>query len=271
MTPLLAGRPGTLVGRHLAGVAAPALAVVLIAGCAGSGSPATTSGSAGSPAGQSQAGGPGQGATRLDALAFTQRLTDAMRAKSTVKVTSNVLVKLNGHLKMTSSGADLDMFVTIGKTPAHVIVVGGVMYMGTSTAAGGNLWSKVDSGSGASDMSAMLQQWSEPGVVLKGLEGKVQAVRGGTQTVDGVPTTQYTVTLDPEQFAVAAKNGGLGMGGATAGATAVTTYYLDDAWLPRKIVTQVADQSEQSQPITVTYSDWGQPVDITAPNPSEVQ
>jgi hypothetical protein len=252
-------------------VAVRALTLTLLAGCGASGS---ADGPAGS-APQARAGTASSGEARLDAVAFTARLGEAMRAKGTTTVTSTGLLPMTVHLRMTSTRVDLEASAGTGPTAWRMIVVDGATYVHVGAPVKGRHWTKLDPTRGSSALkgaAGSLAQWSDPAAALAGLTDEVFAVKGGSEGIDGVRTTKYTVSLTTEQLAkVAQARPGEASASVPAGLSTVTHYYVDDAWLPRRVVTETSLPQEQVPPATLTYRDWGGPVTITAPDPSDVR
>jgi len=89
----------------------------------------------------------------------------------------------------------------------------------------------------------------------------------GTEDIDKEQLERYTLTVDGQ--AVAEQAGGAGLG---AGADLLPDVITYDIWFDAEgLFRQLTfDLDEQGVSSTITYSDWGKDVSITAPKPSEV-
>ena len=103
---------------------------------------------------------------------------------------------------------------------------------------------------------------------LEQAKGSVRrAVFIGTDEVDGLQARQYRLTLDAAAFK---KVGGLGEFGVNL--TADTFDYdlwMDTAGLMRKMSIALPSEDSPFQ-LTATFAGYGEPVDIQAPDPSQV-
>lgn len=105
------------------------------------------------------------------------------------------------------------------------------------------------------DPSKQLEQFSR---AVKSFEKKGQA-----KNLDGVQAQPYVVTIDTAKI-----DGFSDLGGAGAGALPATiayTMFIGPDNLPRRVVTDVSGAK-----VSLDYSRWGEPVDITAPGDDEV-
>jgi hypothetical protein len=212
-------------------------------------------------------------AKRVDSAKFlamvkagSQSLTTA-KFKMTMDV-SGSLVTAYGALDMTgdSPAMKISMDLTGMGTPTDMIVLDGVMYIATPGSNG--TYMKMDLNDpngplgsmgntlGGVDPKALLDQMS-PAVFKK-------VIYRGTQTVHGQQVKRYSVTLDTT---VSPLLEGMPKS-ATASLPKTMSYnlWLDDQGRMAKFKMLM----KKVLSMTMTYSDFGAPVSITAPDPSDV-
>jgi hypothetical protein len=249
-------------------VAALAVAgVLVVAGCGGS-SGSSGSGSA-KTAGSSSAfpkvstsvadGG------AIDSKAVITPVVDAITAAKTGHVLLGGPVTGAEDFEL-SKGIRADF--TVRGATLHLVTAGSLIYM--KGLPGITKWLKIDPrGSSAIDraMSSVgdLTKSSDPGTILRTL-GDAKGTKVGAETIAGKPTTHYRFVVSPQAYAKAMGKGTL--------SNAVKEPIITELWvgqdsLPVK-ATSTARAAGQSSTSTVQYSDWGKPVQISAPPASEV-
>lgn len=200
------------------------------------------------------------------------------------KSSAAVLAKKTAHLSMTvGSGAvqaDVDyagpstamkMSMDAGGQKVDLIVVDKVLYLGGTMAAqlgAGKTWLKIDpKGTDAisKQLAPLLGQMSTAAQDPTKALGAMSGVKATVASVDGGNTT-YAVTLDKAQVEQMLKAGGAdALGGATVPDGLSYKVTLDADSLPVRVVTSTGGVDA-----TVSFTRWGQPVDISAPPASEV-
>ncbi|XRQ06217.1 LppX_LprAFG lipoprotein [Actinomadura welshii] len=97
--------------------------------------------------------------------------------------------------------------------------------------------------------------------------------KAGEETVDGVETTRYTGTYRMEdaiaQLPAELQEAHRKSTGEAGVEDMSFDLWVDDQQLPRKLVTK-ADRSAGSMSMTITYRDYGEPVDVTEPPADQV-
>jgi len=186
----------------------------------------------------------------------------AMRDKKTAHMKMDIgsSIRADADVRYGTGHTDMKMSMDMGSTKAAVIMVGGAMYMQQSA---GGKYVKIDSNDPA--MGGLLDQMSSfgPESSVAAMRGAVQDVQyAGSATVDGAKVDKYDVTVDSSAIA---KTLGSAAAGADLPKTLTYVLYVDGNHLMRRIEMNVAKQD-----ITMTVSDWGKPVDISAPPASQL-
>lgn len=264
-------------------VAGVGAAVFALAGCAQH----TISGSAAPQGAAAQAGGVSTTAASVADLGAAVQHNAA--EKNSVHVDMNVTVPGAGAL--TASG---DMRFAGTKSAVHLtmdlpsvgsmemVVVDGTFYMklpaGLSSLMGGSddkPWAKVDLGSTDAitqslGSTADFANQVDPTQMINQIKSAGTITKVTHETLNGQQTTHYAITVDVAKLAGAEKASMAGLG--------VSTLPFD-IWVnsdnPVRIITKVgyADPvsgSSQQVAVTVNYSNWGQPVTVTAPPADQV-
>ena len=265
--------------RSLAAGAAAALLLAALAGCGSadkttkadaksttsstvSSSPSPTSSDSADTAAATGDGTPAAPGERLTKDNLVATLLAAMKEKKTAHMKMEIGSSINADadVRYGTGGTDMKMSMDMGPTKAQVVMVGGAMYMQQSA---GGKYVKIDSSDPA--MGSLLSQMNSfgPESSVAAMRGAVQDVQyAGAGTVDGDKVDKYKVTVDSSSIAKTL--------GATAGSvdlpkTLTYVLYVDADHLMRRIEMNVAKQD-----ITMTVSDWGKPVTITAPPASQL-
>lgn len=260
--------------RRMTSRIAPALVaglVVLGAGACGSGS--------GSGSGSGGGAGDVKVGDEIDASTLAKQLSTAMQEAGTGKFTgTNNGNTITGELDTKKQA--LTLKGSQEGESIEAILLDGVMYIGGTgivEMTGGKKFAKIDPK--ADDpmsklMAPMLDQVKEltnPNANLldiPGLKSKVTEVKDGTTT--------YTTTLTGEQvWALAQKSMPSGEAvpspdpSMIAGMGSTLVQKLDGKNRPLsfEVTTNAAGKTDKQ---TFTYSDWGSPVKIVAPSPSDV-
>jgi hypothetical protein len=255
-----------------------------------SGSAAPAAGSTGSvPA----AGGIG-GATTVSQLGAL------VSANTAAKNTAHFAVQVSGLLNMTATGVvrfgsplEMDEHSTMaGFGDMETVLSGGFAYVKLPDQLAQLMhvntpWVK-NNPNGTDSMDMMInqslrtaQQNADPAAMLDKIKSSGTITATLKEEVDGQPTTHYTITIDLKKMLAS-----LGSGDAmaaevnqeiNAGLTSEPLdIWVDSENLPVKFSESVSmpNPVQQGKTITVattgTYTDWGQPVTITAPPADQV-
>lgn len=207
----------------------------------------------------------------VDAAELAKKTTDALKAAGTAKMSMDGgAQKMSGVLSY-KDGVSYKMTMNIEGEAMEMVYVDKVFYMGGAQFAkltGGKKFIKIDP-KGTDPMSKMMapvltvmEQAANPAEILSTLDGvkaKVIAVEGGTTT--------YETKMTAEQLKKATEK----MFGSDIPADALKS--VSDQTLQQTVdaqgrLTKVTTKGTESS--TITYSDYGVPVDIKAPAASEV-
>ncbi len=259
------------------GVAAAALAPLLVAGLAAcgdddSGSQATESTSAAAVLTGLQEG------DEVDPGDFVDTVSDGVKASTTAHMTIKAglgsLGEMSGEgdLDYTADPPELAMTMDLpmpGDAKAEMRYVDGVFYMSLGDLSGGKFWKldPSDSDGPLGDMGSMLDQVDPMGTLEK-LEPAIDTVTyAGDEDVDGQSLDHYELTVDPADLA---KTMDL-PDEAKAQLPDDITYdiWLDDEDRLAKLHLDLPVAGAESS-VDVTASDWGKDVTIEAPPADEV-
>ena len=195
----------------------------------------------------------------------------------------------SGDIDFTDNALQLQM--TVGadgqRVPVQAIYQGGEIYEsipGLNTVVPGKSWVSIDLSSlenlEAQDPSAG-GLGSNPSVTLQMLAQQGNTVVPlGPSTVDGVAVDGYSVTVNPARAEQELKKANLPswMQQAVTGLQVhdiLLKVYVDKAGLLRSFTTQVSESTDATGSVTfaetLDFSDYGQPVTVTAPPASQVE
>jgi hypothetical protein len=226
------------------------------------------------------------------------KAVDSTLGNRTAHVTLNVSGATSGTgVTGTGSGAidfandDMTLQMTVAvdgqQLPISAVYRGGVIYEtvpGLDTIVPGKTWLSIDlsalqkaqqSGTGdgtiGNNPSVMLQMLAQQGNTVVAL---------GPTTIDGVAVNGYSVTVNPSAVAEQLKKSALPlwMQQAVAGLSVhdiTLKVYIDNAGLLRSFQEALTESTTASGPVTVnetlSFSDYGTPVVVTAPPASQVE
>lgn len=251
----------------------PVVSLVVLTGCGSSEEGSSSGGSSrGSSSSQESPGSEETAAEPLTKADFGDRIYAAFQEAGTLSFT----LEQGGAAEATGSGeADLSgeqvasrvttEGVGIGKVEA--IVLDGLFYV-KSAQISGDKWLKIDprAKSGFGALVGSLGGNSDPSKLLEVMNQASEVTAEGQEEVGGVETTKYHVVLPREAFA------------ATLGDNPQVTQMLPkqvefDMWvdaddLVRKQVSELT-VGQQKTSSTITYSGFGEPVEIEAPPASQ--
>jgi hypothetical protein len=258
------------------------LAAIAVAGCTSAkktdGHPQLPPASSGS---SSQSAGGNGGGAGISAVGFVKAATDATRQAQTVKIkeTGTILGQqftADGALRFSGNTVDADVKEHSGLGEIEVIYVQDTFYIkGIEKGDPGKPWTKDSS---LSKTIGPLVKKADPSQMLQLLTTTSNLTPLGTETVNGVHTTHYSVQIDLTRLAqhdpdlAKLVEDAMQMGAKTQ----ALDVWIDDQKRPARLRTTVeapnpVDKSKKltfSQ--TVDYSDWGAPVTIQAPPADQV-
>jgi hypothetical protein len=266
--------------RRVVSCSAAALLVVGLSACGSSSGGGTTAAGSGSSRSASATPTAQTGSALFSAM--TKATGKAQSARTTFTTTvGRQAIRGSGSFRFGDSPA-ADMTVTVpGQGTLRFVLVGRTVYLGVPKGAGlpaGKRFLKID-GKGDNPVDKLfgpilkqLQGAFDPSDNLSLLKGATTVRPAGTEQVDGVSTTKYTATVDLAKVAAQAEGPLAQQYKALSGTGVRTMHYtlwVDGQNLPRKFATSVPTK-QATIAATGTYTDWGKPVSIKAPKPSEV-
>lgn len=264
------------------GLAVTAVAAVL-AGCSnGSGS------SSGTTTGSNATGASVNGS----AISLVADAMNKANSAGTVKITGSISaagasMTLNGQEEY-SPNLEMALDVQGSGISMSEIFIGDKLYMkypALSAEFGGKPWMEIDlSGAGGTlgSLSSLINSSrnENPTTTLSALVASKAVSKVGTETVQGQQTTHYSGTLDADQFlqnsAVASQLNStqidqlksmLKTGGVT---TETIDVWVGSNGLPVQVKSVVHSTSAGVATVLMDMSDWGTPVQVSAPSADQV-
>lgn len=211
----------------------------------------------------------------LTAATFVQAMNAAAAKATSCTFTleatdqSSGTITANGATRVTAGGTnEMAMKLTVpGQGEMELRVVGGVWYMSAGQLTGGKFvkGDPKDANGPFAGMTGIFDSVN-PNHGMAADQDAVVAVTpaGGTEQVDGVPTQAYDVVVDTSKLTAAAR--AEQFDDKTPLPAQVTyRFWFGADGLVRKMVVDVQGEHQ-----VMTFSGWGQPVDIHAPPANQV-
>lgn len=208
---------------------------------------------------------------------FSQVVTDAQLEAGTATFEATLgmsgeQVQLSGEMETGESLDDSAMSMQMeapGMGDIDMILVDGTMYMNLGKLSNGKYAATdLDDPQGLGAMLGGLDQlnFAEQ---TKALEGAIEDFEtGGTETIDGVETTEYVLTVDVATLNEQMEGplGDMDMGAAGLPDTLEYAFWVGEDGLPRRLTMDLGAAGT----VEMEMSGWGEPVDIEAPAPNEI-
>ncbi|KGN36528.1 hypothetical protein [Knoellia subterranea] len=258
--------------------AALALSLTAVLGACGSNDAGTTDtkSTTGSTA-KSDGAAQGKVGDEVDLSAFYGDIATAMKEKKSYRFTGDSAAgKLSGQMRVDGDKTAMRMETTVDGEAATILFVDGVMYMGgMDDLPAGKTFIKIDP-KGDDPMSKMmgpaLSQMAEsadPTAALADLEGLKAKV---VEVKDGTTTYEMTVTAEQQQKLAAEKLKDMGMdtGSLPTPSTAPAPMVVRQTIGADNLPTVVKITGSPEATMTITYSGWGEDVDVAAPPADKV-
>jgi len=206
--------------------------------------------------------------SEVDAAAFGQALVDAQLEAGTVHMRGTVGpgMEMTGEMDLSADKPAMDMTMSGAQLggEARMILVGDAMYMRVPGAGMGNKYLKVDASDPDNPLARALQSM-DPSSSFKAFEAVTSLERVGEDTIGGVPTEHYTVTVDTEKSLRAQ---GIDPRQAGGQLPPEVTY---DVWVGEDELIRKMVMGPEAGGIELLLSKWGEPVQISAPPPGQVR
>jgi hypothetical protein len=217
---------------------------------------------------------------------LSTRILAAANSRGTVRLTSestggSSVGRLTGVRRVDGSGLEFSVTTTAGGRTLKMIWVDDAAYMNVGRKYQGKNWVRI-SPEGKHPLSkALAPVFGRIGASLD-VGSPVRDAQGSTITgatraeLNGRPVTKYTVVQSEQAFAAQLDEFATTpelraqLRKQFKGARGETQMWLGDDDLPLRYETRVVGGTAPGTTTTVTYSDWGKPVTISAPPRSDV-
>ena len=189
--------------------------------------------------------------------------------------------KGDGDLRLGAAPAMRLLMTMPQQGELTILLVDNAVYVKFPTELGpGKQWAKLDATSG--DLGAVVRQLTkngDPAQLLSQLEAASQITAKQQEDLNGRPTTHYSMTVDLQKLAAGQPDQDLKQLMEQASQAGIDKFpielWLDQENLPARMTMATpfknpANQQNDQLKLTVDYSDWGKPVDISAPPADQV-
>ena len=271
-----------------AGIALSAFALALTLGACGDngGSGGSSSNNSG---GDSNSGGSVAAASLADlAKSIGEQTADTNTAH--MKISADAAgQKLSGEgdLRMSEQDSAMSMDMTTPEGTMSMVLLDNVFYIKLPTELEpGKSWLKIDANDKSNPMAqalgGMTEQMSknaDPRATLEQFEKAGEITDTKEEELDGKQTTHYTITVDVEKLAANQEDPTMKSAMDQAIQAGLKDFpvevWIDEEDLPVRFTMDMptpnpATGTTESVKMQIDYTDWGKPVDITAPDPSEI-
>ncbi len=217
---------------------------------------------------------------------LSKRITAAAKAKGTARLTSEssggaAATRSTGVQRFGRSGLEFSVTTTAGGRSVKMIYTGGAAYMNVGEKYQGKSWLRITA-KGKDPLSKALAPLFTQLSTSLDVGSQVGAAQGSTITgstrteFEGRPVTKYTVVQSEQAFMAqlekfaATPELRAQLRKQFKGASSETQLWIGDDDLPVRYDSRVVGGSAPGTTTTVTYSDWGKPVTISAPPRGDV-
>ena len=238
------------------GVLAASATLALTAGCGGSGGTAADNGA------------------DLTKANFSSEVIKAQTAAKTAHIQASINAQgqkmtMSGDMQMAKDDVAFDLTMAGASLGggAQLILADRVIYLKMPGLTQTDKYVKIDIGDSSNPMAKMFDQMLgqlDPSRTFRAFEGITTLKKVGTQEIDGVETTHYSVKVDTQKALQAQ-----GMAGQVPpGQLPKTLTY--DVWVDGDHLVRRMTMDIQSTNVDMSFSRWGEPVDIKAPPASQI-
>ena len=238
------------------GVLAASVTLVPTAGCGGSGGTAADNGA------------------DLTKANFASEIVKAQSAAKTAHMEAAIQAQgqkmaMTGDVQMAKKDVAFDMSMSGAALGggARFILVDRVIYLKMPGLSQTGKFIKIDTGDSSNPMAKMFDQMLgqlDPSQAFQAFDAITRLQKRGTQEIDGVETTHYTVDVDTRKALQAQ-----GMAGQVpTGQLPKTLTY--DVWVDGQHLVRKLRMDIQGTSVDMSFSQWGEPVDIKAPPANQI-
>ncbi|KAA1422231.1 LppX_LprAFG lipoprotein [Mumia zhuanghuii] len=253
--------------------AVAAIGLALVAGCGSSADVVSdASGSSQETSSSSQGSGDGSDSTTtLTAANFAEVVAGAQTDAQSTHMTMSMDIagqSIDAEADLTTDAdpakTAMRMSMDMGGQAVEMLMVDGAIYTQAPGMPEGK-WMKIDldEAAGAAGGSfAQLRESIDPAQSIKNLKDSLKDLKdtGETATIDGVEAKRYDAVVDTSKLADLPA-----AAGAQLPDEITYQYWVGPDNLPRKIVLEGL-----GTPMEMTFSKWGEKVEVTAPSPDSV-
>ncbi|MGB3444263.1 MAG: hypothetical protein WBA97_36450 [Actinophytocola sp.] len=269
-----------------AGIALSAFALALTLGaCGGNGG---SEGSASNSGGDSNGGGSVAAASLADlakSIGEQTSKTDTAHMKITAGAGGQQLSG-EGDMKMGADTAAMSMDVTTPEGSMSMVLLDDVFYLKLpQELEPGKPWLKIDTNDdnpiskALGGITEQVSKNADPRATLEQFEKAGEITDTKEEELNGKPTTHYTIAVDVKKMAANQEDPALKAAMDQAIKSGMTDFpvevWIDENDLPARVTMDTPTPNPatgKTEPVKmqVDYTDWGKPVDITAPPAGEI-
>ena len=260
-------------------IAATVVALLVLAGC---GSASEMSSDQPSAASSDSAGADtvsGQPSGQLTVGSFASMTSQAQSTARSAHIEFDAKmmgqsVTMSGDMSIGKTLADTALQMDLSAAgigqDMSLIMVDKVIYIDQGGPSGKYFRIELDGDNPLGKIYRQFVDQSDPAGIIQTLQGAIESFdKVGSEQIDGTQTTQYRITVNTQKVLAKTLGDATIPTGPLAGDLPKTMTY--DIWvgdqdnLPRRIEYSMGGSS-----MTLEMSDWGQPVNIKAPPPSQI-
>ncbi|WP_211341519.1 hypothetical protein [Myceligenerans xiligouense] len=270
------------ITRRIAALLTAGVATMALAACQSGADPSSSAADDAVEATTSEA--PRDGYTALTAADFVERSTAAQADMSTMRYKATLSgpaaeaqgltgAAMEGAVVTGETAADTAMQMTMEVEGAtfDMMLVGGDFYMNMGPITQDMYLHVTGEDASRAELEAMMEQLEQANISgqTKAMDGAVSEVTElGTETINGVETHHYAVTVDLSK-AKDLESLGIDKAAAKEMGTMEFEYFLDAEDIPHRVVTTIPDAG-QDLVATMDITDQGEPIEITAPPADQI-
>jgi hypothetical protein len=190
---------------------------------------------------------------------------DATTATFTMETGGSTAMQAEGEADFSENPYSMEMQMKAGGQDLTMVLEDNVIYM---QGIAGDGWVKMDLSDPNNPFGSLMTEQMDPRTMFDSMEKGIQsATFVGTEDVEGESLDHYSIVLDGKALLENLDPEMAGLAESQMPDTIAYEIFLDDEGLFRRAEVDMG----ATGPMTMTYDNWGDPVDIEAPPASEVQ